>query len=419
MNLETGKPLAKLREDGTPLRVQQSILLHHRDETFSSKSCWQVEELAVAKKKQIAEWEKAIRVAGEPESPSTDITVTEFYKTHYLPWLESQVATKRKTHSTLVSTTRYWNCYCADFFNGTKRFSTFEPYVGQQWLENLRKDDGSHYGEATLRHIHAVCSAIFARAIITGFAETVRTDKREVSAINPWHSIKVSQAPQINAEQGEAFTEKQVKTLLDALDKAKQSKAGSTDGRVSAEKWAWDVELAKTIIAVGFYAGLRPSEIACLQWQSVNFKTAKITVCKAYVYGKENPETKTGKTRVVPFQYELTPVLQAWWELNGKPDSGWCSPNGRDNPVDMNSLSSRVIQPICDRTGATWAGYTFYALRRAYITDRVLAGWMPLAVAQAAGNSVAVIERHYFKDDKCDLANTAPEQEAATAGGGK
>src|ERR1035438_5910081 len=68
--IETGKPLAKLREDGTPLRVQQSILLHHRDETFSSKSCWQVEELAVAKKKQIAEWEKAIRVAAERESRS-------------------------------------------------------------------------------------------------------------------------------------------------------------------------------------------------------------------------------------------------------------------------------------------------------------------------------------------------------------
>jgi integrase len=419
VDLETGKPLAKLKEDGTPARVQQSILLAHRNETFTSKSCWQVEELAVAKKKQIAEWEKAIVVSGkEPEAPSADITVTEFYEKHYRPWLEEQVTAKRKTHSTLVSTTRYWSTYCADFFNGTKRFSTFEPYMGQQWLENLRKDDGSHYGEATLRHIHAVCSAIFARAILEGFAGKVQTtNAKELKAINPWHAIKASQAPQINAEQGEAFTEKQVSTLLDALTKEKGRKTGSADGRVSSEKWAWDVELARTVIAVGFYAGLRPSEIACLQWQSVNLRTEKITVCRAYVYGRENPETKTGKTRVVPFHHLLTPILQAWWELNEKPESGWCFPNGRDNPVNMNDLSSRVIQPIADRTGTTWAGYTFYALRRGWITTRVLAGWTPLAVAQAAGNSVAIIEKNYFKDDACELASKAREQEALAGGG--
>jgi hypothetical protein len=35
-----GKPLAKLGKDGKPLRVQQSVLLAKKDETFTSKTCW-------------------------------------------------------------------------------------------------------------------------------------------------------------------------------------------------------------------------------------------------------------------------------------------------------------------------------------------------------------------------------------------
>jgi integrase len=360
--------------------------------------------LAAAKAKQIEQWEKAIKVASEPAT-SGDITVAEFYKTKYLPWLEAQVATDRKKYSTLVSAKRYWGCYCADFF-ADKRFSTFEPYVGRQWLESLRKDDGSHFGEATLRHIHAVCSAVFARAISTGFAGTIRTDKREVSAINPWHSIKVSQAPQINAEQGEAFTEAQVLALFSALEKEKPA---TTETRAS-KKRAWDIELAKTVISVGWGASMRPSEIACLRWTSIDWEKATITVMDSFVYGKQNSEPKTGKTRVVPFQYELTPILRAWWELNGKPDSGWVFPNSKNKPVSMNDLSSRIIQPMCDRAGVTWAGLTFYGLRRGGISRWVKSGWLLHEVAQAAGNSVQVIERHYYRDDKCELAAGARER---------
>ena len=76
----------------------------------------------------------------------------------------------------------------------------------------------------------------------------------------------------------------------------------------------WNVQLAQCVLAVGIWAGLRPSEIAALQWQSVDLDNATIHVRKAYVYGKEKPTTKTGKDRVVPFRDKLTSVLRAWWK---------------------------------------------------------------------------------------------------------
>ena len=101
----------------------------------------------------------------------------------------------------------------------------------------------------------------------------------------------------------------------------------------------WNVQLAQCVLAVGIWAGLRPSEIAALQWQSIDLTSATITVCKAYVYGKEKPTTKTGKDRIVPFRDKLTPVLKAWWETNERPESGWVFPN-RDG---------KAYQRIADR----------------------------------------------------------------------
>ena len=130
VSFKDGKPLQKLRADGTPLRVQQSVLLARKDDTYPSKSHWRVQELAVAKQRQIAEWEKASETAtAEPAAPSGDMTVTSFYETVFLPWLEELVKTGQKSHSTLVSYKRYWDTYLADHFNGTKTFKNYEPYI--------------------------------------------------------------------------------------------------------------------------------------------------------------------------------------------------------------------------------------------------------------------------------------------------
>jgi integrase len=140
---------------------------------------------------------------------------------------------------------------------------------------------------------------IFARATEIGYCKH-----------DPWREIKVSNVPVTDAEQGEAFTEKEVEATIANLGK---NRIGRSD---------WNVQLAQSVFAVGIWAGPRPSEIAALRWQSIDLTSATITVCKAYVYGKEKPTTKTGKDRIVPFRDNLTPVLKAWWETNG-PSRVW------------------------------------------------------------------------------------------------
>jgi integrase len=156
-----------------------------------------------------------------------------------------------------------------------------------------------------------------------------------------------------------------------------------------------------------------------MQWQSVDLTSATVTVRKAYVYGKEKPTTKTGKDRIVPFRDKLTPILKAWWETNGRPESGWVFPNRDGNPANLNILSDRIIRPNCVTHKMNWDGYAFYALRRGFGTLLVHDGWSCEEVAQAMGNSVDVVWKYYFVDDKGKLAADARERSRAKVAGGK
>ena len=394
VSFKTGEPLQKFKPDGTPLRVQQSALIARKNEQYPSKSHWRVQELAVAKQRQIAEWEQASAVTSEPAAPNGEMTVTAFYEEVFLPWLTELVKTGQKSHTTLVSYKRYWDTYLADHFNGTKTFKNYEPYIGAQFLQNLRReDDDRPYGLNTIRHIHSSASGIFARATELGHCKH-----------NPWREVKVGSVPVIDAEQGEALTEKEVEAMIANLE---ADRKGRSD---------WNVQLAQCVLAVGIWAGLRPSEIAALQWQSVDLETMTLTVRKAYVYGKEKPTTKTGKDRVVPFRDKLTPVLKAWWETNGCPTSGWVFPNRDDNPVNMNILSDRIIRPNCETNKMNWEGYAFYALRRGCGTLLVHDGWSCEEVAKFLGNSPDVVYRYYFVDKENKLATAARDRSRAKAG---
>ena len=393
VNLKTGEPLS---EDGQPKKKQQSVILARKSEQYPSKDHWRVRELAVARERQIAEWEKALETAaGEPEAPSADMTVTEFYETVFLPWLEGLVKTGQKSHATLVSYKRYWDCYLAEHFNGTKTFKNYEPYIGAQFLQNLRRpNDDSPYGLNTIKQIHSTASGIFARATELGYCKH-----------NSWRDVKVANIATVDAEQGEAFTEAEVEQMIANLE-------GDRGGRSD-----WNVQLAQTVLAVGIWSGLRPSESAALQWQSVDLANATITVCKAYVYGKAKPTTKTGKDRIVPFRDKLTPVLKAWWETCERPESGWVFPNHDDGPCNMNGLSDRIVRPNCEKHGMKWAGHAWYALRRGFGTLLVHDGWSAEEVSKAMGNSIDTVMKFYFVDKENKLAMAARERSRAKVTG--
>src|SRR6266404_7522014 len=98
VDIKTGKPFSDIKEDGQPKKKQQSILLARKSEKFPSISHWRVQELAVAKQRQIEEWEKAPE--NTTAAPSGELTVTAFYETVFLPWLEELVKNGQKSHTT-------------------------------------------------------------------------------------------------------------------------------------------------------------------------------------------------------------------------------------------------------------------------------------------------------------------------------
>ena len=311
------------------------------------------------------------------DAPDRDMKVTDFYETVFRPWMEAMVKTGRKSHATLVTHERYWKTFLADHFK-TKTLKTYSPRIGAQFLQNLRREDGEPYGETTIKHIHSTASGIFSQAV-----------EREIIDHNPWRDVKVSSVPFIDAEQGEAFKEREAEAMIANLDNP----------------------LTQCVLAVGIWAGLRPSEIAALQWPSVDLTSAMLTVKRAYVYGKEKPTTKTGKDRIVHFRDKLTPILRAWWEANGRPESGWVFPNRDLNPVNINALVEQVIRPNAEKAGVAWKG--MYALRRGCGSLLVQDGWNCEEVAQFLGNTQAVVWKYYFVDAACELSANARERSRA------
>jgi integrase len=379
VDIVTGKPLSA---GGQSRRVQQSVLLARRDSTHTSKSCLPVQELAVVKAREIEAWETS-----EAASPDAGTTVATFYESVFLPWLESLVVTGKKSHATLVTYKRYWKTYLAEHFR-TKTLMGYRPSIGEQFLRSLRREDGKSLGESTVKHIHSTASGIFTRAAELGYI-----------GHNPWREVKVANVPSVDVEQGEAFTEQDVETMIARLDSSRTPENDMT------------VRTAQTVLAVGIWAGLRPSECVALRWDAVDFEHETVTVHEAYVYGQHKSSTKTGRDRVVPFRDRLTPVLKSWWEATGRPQSGLVFSNRDGRPVNLNSLADRVIRPICEATGISWDGFGFYALRRGYGSLLVKAGWSCEEVAQAMGNTRDVVWKYYFVDRQCELAANARERE--------
>lgn len=364
-------------------RKQQRLMLARKDETHPDLAS--VTDLYRDALTRLEEFETKIAAGVTVEIPEADMTVSQFYNTKFLPWLKSHVATGQKSHATLVTYERLWNTYLKDHFNGTKKFKNYQPYVGQQFLDELRKDDGTPLGYNTVRHIHSAASGIFARYIRS--MKQVGEDA-DVAIFNPWHSIKVSDVPTISAEQGPAATEREVEIIMNNLESAR----GGRDD--------WSIQMAQVALAVGIYAGLRPSEIAGLKWEAINLDAAEMKICRAHVYGKTKEKTKTEKDRIVLYDDKLTGILRAWWGVNECPATGWVFPNRDGNPVNMSSMIDRHILP--NLGGAEW--HDFYALRRGAITSRVNGTdghdkWSYARVAEFAGNTEAVIEKHYHVKD--------------------
>jgi translation initiation factor 1 (eIF-1/SUI1) len=264
VDIKTGQPL--------PERRQQKVVVATKDTSLykSVEKSSALHQLADELRKKIVACETAakngqtVTAQGEvevevPVDPNDDITVAEFFKTTFLTNKKALMDTEKLAAITFDTYQRYWDMFLSKHFNAAMTIKTYKPSMGRHYLQNLRKPDGeSFYGENTVKKVHSVASAIFTEAVELEYRED-----------NPWQNIKRDKIPNVSAEQGVAYTEAQVETIIKNLDADLGTKHGRKD---------FTIRTAQVVLALGFWAGLRPSEIISLKFENLDVDAGRLTV---------------------------------------------------------------------------------------------------------------------------------------------
>ena len=391
VDIQTGKVLAE--------RKQQCVLLGTQDASlYKNLKSGALYVRADEIRRRIMAWEEAALngqvVLGdgsvpaprvEPIAPTNDITIGEFFDKVFLPAKRGLRDSGKLAAVTVRDYEKNWARWLKAHFNGTQTFRNYTTWKGQSYLENLKKKDGTLYGEAVIRKIRSVASAIFTEAIDRGFL-----DNNVPPKYNPWDSVKVAKLPAISPEQGVAYTEAEVETMIRNLE----LELGDTS-KPLVEARDNNIRNAQVALALGFWAGLRSSETAALDWRNVDVNTGTIKVCESLVEGVAARRTKTSVNRVINVLEPLVLVLRAWHKSQGSPKSGLViHKNGKH--VSLRHLSDEIIQPSCKKNGLRWEG--LYGCRRGCGTHLYLIDVPVAKAAKFMGNTVEVYIKHYVID---------------------
>ena len=149
---------------------------------------------------------------------------------------------------------------------------------------------------------------------------------------------------------------------------------------------------AQLVMALSCFLGLRPGEIAALDWS--DFDAENVHIRRNVVRGiVGTPKTKESTQRF-PLIDQVRVPLELWRRKSADVKEGWVFPSRNNPPVDLHNLIARVIRPHvegvercveCDRipkkSGAVIKG--LYAGRRGACTAVIEATGGNYAIAQA------------------------------------
>lgn len=278
-----------------------------------------------------------------------ELTIGAFYEKEYLPWIRA-----KKRYSTVFSYESLWSIY-------------IEPAMGDTGIAKFRTTDGYRFLEAlaeklgrnSLQHVRSLCSGIFKRAVNLGVIDS-----------NPWHDVSFAEtrAP----EPTVAYSMAESILILKALSK-----------RIDAA----------LVFSLAAFLGMRPSEIAGLQWEDI--AEDHIDVKRAVVRGVAG-ETKTPQSqrRLVLIEPVRT-LVAAWREQCGGVTSGWLFTGRGGSPMQTDSFTKTAIIPLVEAAGLSWSG--LYAARRSCATNLVEMTGDIRSAHQVLGNSLQVAMQKYIK----------------------
>jgi integrase len=297
--------------DGQPKRVQKSYLLCRRDNKYFSKTCKAVKLLR----------DDHMRTVNVDQASEADMLVSDFWEQRYLPFIKENMKA-----STVTGYQQIWNQHLKAHF-GEMTLRTYRTHIGSTFLLSLTKTQGRR----TLNHIRSLASGIFTHAINEGRLES-----------NPWRDVRILgkvAAPKPTTHYTLEEAEDIISALVECVD-------------------------CQLIIALSFFAGLRPSEIAGLKWE--DFDAEAVNIRRANVRGVVGTTKTPESVATLPLLTQILVPLALWRQKSGDPESGWVFKNERGNPQDLTDLVRRKIRPALLKAGLEWKG--LYAGRRGAAT---------------------------------------------------
>jgi integrase len=170
---------------------------------------------------------------------------------------------------------------------------------------------------------------------------------------------------------------------------------------------------AQTVVAISFFLGLRPSEIAGLKWEDV--EEDQVNIRRAVVKGTVD-ETKTPESAArLPLIQPVKGLLQMWNDICAGATVGWVFPNQRRGPLNVDSLCHHVIKPLIRKWNEEnaaqgveerleWKG--LYSGRRGFGTILVdLTGNLVASQEGLRHKSMTTTAEHYKKQTENSLIN--------------
>lgn len=337
--------------DGQPKRKQRSHLLCRKSDKYFSKTCKAVKLLR----------DDFMRTVNVGTSDEQDISVADFWEQTYLPFCKENMKP-----STIAGYEQVWNQHLKNHF-GSITLQDYRTHMGSQFLTGLTKT----LGRRTLNHIRSLGSGIFSHATNLGLLES-----------NPWHDVKIlgkvrppAGTPHYTLEEAENI----ISALVDRVD-------------------------CQLVIALSFFLGLRPGEIAGLKWE--DFNQTQVHIRRSVWRGIEGTTKTPESVASLPLIDQVIVPLTLWHRKCGSPTSGWVFENQRGNPVDLKDLVSRIIRPAVAAKGLAWKG--LYAGRR---------GAGTAIIGLTNGNYAAAQELLRHKNMGTTLAFNKRQTESALADG--
>jgi integrase len=339
--------------DGQPKRVQRSHKLCEKNRATGHATVTSLEVQLLCKDFML----KINREQHTSQSLQQDLLITDFWEHHYLPYNEDILpltGKPRKKPSTLRGYKQIWKQHLEKHF-GKKTLQQYEPNHGTQLLQSLTSTQRS----TTLKHIRAVGSSLFKRAVV----------ERRIKA-NPWHDV-VMPDDAIKPEDTEHYTMEEAENAISALV---------------------DHVDAQLVLALSCFLGLGPAEIGGLQWSDIDSNSVHIRRNK--VRGDVTTPKTLERMASVPLLDQVRVPLELWREkCGGTSDGGWLIadlPNlinrvikphisGKNNPAKLKECVRCKLVP--EASGVAWKG--LYAGRRGACTAVIEATGGNYAVAQA------------------------------------